>query len=191
MSLFYFTDKGGNYYELSSTTRIHVSEMARATTNPVESGKAITDNYIIEPRTITFSGIITNIRVIGQQEDRAKPVDQWINDIRQLRIKKELIDVYIDTLDIIKGCLITSFDIDKSKEQGSSGWNCSFVMQEILVSDRARIVDIAEPKPEVKDDVQGKSNSGNQTTAGTELVEVNTTLLNYKNFIGLVTGGTP
>lgn len=184
MSLFYFTDKEGNYYELSSTTRIHVSEMARATTNPVEAGKAITDNYIIEPRTITFSGVITNIRVIGQQEDRAKPVDQWINDIRQLRIKKELIDVYIDTLDIIKGCLITSFDIDKSKEQGSSGWNCSFVMQEILVSDRARLVDIAEPKPEVKDDVQDKSNSGNQATVEVGLVEVDTGMANFIDSVG-------
>lgn len=187
MSLFYFMDKEGNYYELSSTTSISVSENARTTTNPVESGKAITDNYIIEPRIITFSGIITNIKVIGQQEDRAKPVDQWINDIRQLRIKKGLIDVYIDTLDIIRDCLITSFDIDKSKEQGNSGWNCSFVMQEILVSDRARLVDMAEPKPEVKDDVQGKSNSGNQTTTEVGLVEVGTTMTNVVERLG----GTP
>lgn len=179
MSLFYFTDSGGNYYELSSTTRITVSENARATTNPVESGKAITDNYVLEPRTISFSGIITNIRVIGQKADRVKPVDQWINDIRQLRIKKELIDVYIDSLDIIQGCLITSFDIDKTKEHGNSGWGCSFTMQEILVSDRARLVDIPEPKPKVKDDVQPKDNSGNQTTEEVGLVEVSTTVSNF------------
>ena len=168
MSVFYFTDKQGNYYELSATTRVSVTEPSRATTNPVESGKAITDNYVIEPRVITFSGVITNLTVIGQDISRVKSVDQWLNDIRQIRLNKEFVNVYVEDLNVIQNCLITSFDIDKTKEHGLSGWGCSFSMQEILVSDRARQVDFPTPKESVKDDVSSKRNSGNQTTEGVD-----------------------
>lgn len=182
MSVFYFTDKEGNYYELSSTTKVSVSEQGRATTNPVESGKAITDNFVLEPRVINFSGVITNIKVIGQDTTRVKPVDQWINDIRQLRINKSLIDVYVDSLDIIPSCLITSFNIEKTSIHGLSGWGCDFTMQEILVSERARLVEIPEPKEQVKDDVAGKRNSGNQTTKSNGEEEVARTIGNIQRY---------
>lgn len=181
MSVFYFTDSSGNYYELSSTTRVSVSEPSRTTTNPVESGKAVTDNYVIEPRIITFSGVITNITVIGQDTNRVRPVDQWLDDIRKIRLKKDFVNVYIEDLNIIPNCLITSFDIDKTKEHGLSGWGCSFSMQEILVSDRARLVDFPTPKDSVKEDVSKKRNSGNQTTEGLDnLEEVSLTITNLK-----------
>ena len=165
MSVFYFTDKEGNYYEMSSTMHVSLSESGRATTNPVESGKAITDNFVMEPRIITFSGLITNIKVIGQQEDRVKDVDQWINDIRTLRISKELVSVYVHDLNVIPNCLITTFDIDKNKSHGLSGWGCNMVFQEILISQRASQIDFPEAKPSVSDDVSSKRNSGNQTTS--------------------------
>jgi hypothetical protein len=168
MSVFYFTDSNGNYYELSATTRVSVTEPSRATTNPVESGKAITDNYVIEPRVVTFSGVITNLTVIGQDTSRVKSVDQWFNDIRQIRLNKEFVNVYVEDLNVIQNCLITSFDIDKTKEHGLSGWGCNFTMQEVLVSDRARQVDFPTPKDNVKDDVSGKRNSGNQATEGVD-----------------------
>lgn len=165
MSVFYFISSQGDYYELSATTRVSVSEPARATTNPVESGKAITDNFILEPRVITFSGVITNLRVVAQDNTRVKSVDQWINDIRQIRLNKEFINVFVEDLNVIENCLITAFDIDKTSQHGLSGWGCSFSMQEVLVSERARAVDIPTPKEEVKDDVSGKRNRGNQTTS--------------------------
>ena len=168
MSVFYFTDKQGNYYELSATTRVSVTEPSRATTNPVESGKAITDNYVIEPRVINFTGVITNLLVIGQDATRVKSVDQWLNDIRQIRLNKEFVTAYVEDLNIIPNCLITSFDIDKDKTHGLSGWGCSFTMQETLVSDRARIVEFPTSKEGYSDDVSGKRNSGNQTTKGVD-----------------------
>lgn len=182
MSVFYFTDQEDNFYELSSTTDITVSEPARATTSPVESGKSITDNFVIEPRIISFSGIITNIKVIGQDDYRRKDVDQWIEDIRQLRISKQLLNVHVDSLNIIPNCLMVSFDISKNKSHGLSGWGCSFRMQEILISDRARIVEIPQPKESVSDDLSGKKNSGNQTTKEVGEEELTRTITNYNAY---------
>lgn len=185
MSVFYFTDQEGNFYELSSTTDITVSEPARATTSPVESGKSITDNFVIEPRVVTFTGVITNIKVIGQDESRRKDVDQWIEDIRQLRVSKQLLNVHVDSLNIIPNCLMVSFDITKNKSHGLSGWGCSFRMQEILISDRARIVEIPKPKESVSDDLAGKKNSGNQTT---KVVEGEELTRSISNVFGYFTG---
>ncbi len=191
MSVFYFTDQEDNFYELSSTTDITVSEPARATTSPVESGKSITDNFVIEPRIISFSGIITNIKVIGQDDSRRKDVDQWIEDIRQLRLSKQLLNVHVDSLNIIPNCLMVSFDINKNKSHGLSGWGCSFRMQEILISDRARIVEIPEPKESVSDDLSSKKNSGNQTTKEVGEEELTRTITNYNAYTqGEVDGDT-
>ncbi len=184
MSVFYFTDQEGNFYELSSTTQVSVTEPARATSSPVESGKSITDNFVIEPRVISFTGIITNIKVIGQDPSRRKDVDQWIEDIRQLRLSKQLLNVHVDSLNIIPNCLMVTFDLNKDKSHGLSGWGCSFRMKEILISDRARLVEIPEPKPSVKNDVTSKKNSGNQTTKVVEGAVLERTIQNYNAHLG-------
>lgn len=157
MSKFYFTTPDDREFELSSTTRVSVKKSAIITKSPVESGKSIIDNYYLDNTIITFSGVITNVTVFGQDEKRVREVSSWIDDIEVIRRAKDLLTVHYDDLQVVPNCVITQFDIDKTKEQGNSGWSCTLVFQEIDISERARLVAIPEAKQEVKDATDPKS----------------------------------
>jgi hypothetical protein len=45
-----------------------------------------------------------------------------------------------------------------------SGWRCNLSFQEVDVSERAKLVEIKEPKPEVKDDVTDQVNGSSSST---------------------------
>jgi len=149
-------------YELSCTTDINIKHPAVATKHAVEDGTSIVDNYYLDNRTATFAGIITDIRV-NSADAQNTPVFQWIGEISALRKSKVLLTLVADT-EVISNCIITEFDLSKTKEEGSSGWKCNLSFQEIDISERAKIISIKKPKPEVKDEVTGKSTGGGSST---------------------------
>lgn len=175
MAVFYWTETNPDtedgseikIFELDSTSRIRISAPARVTSSPVEDGSSIVDNYYLDNKTATFSGVITNISVnrVGATN---LPTDQWISDIRALRESKRLVTVFADT-EVIPNCLITRFDLDKSKDQGLTGWLCSLEFKEVDISERARIVEIKKPKEPVKDDVAPLSKGSSSSTKEVEL----------------------
>ena len=75
-------------YELSCTTNIAIKSPAVVTKSPVEDGTSIVDNYYLDNKTATFSGIITDIRVSGFDVENV-PVLQWIGEISALRKSKK------------------------------------------------------------------------------------------------------
>ena len=156
-------------YELSCTTNIAIKSPAVVTKSPVEDGTSIVDNYYLDNKTATFSGIITDIRVSGFDVENV-PVLQWIGEISALRKSKKLLTLFADT-EIIPNCVITTFDLDKSVDEGLSGWKCNLTFQEVDISERAKLVTIKQPKVEVKDDVNSKVNGGSSSTkaVGAEL----------------------
>lgn len=170
MSVFYFSYTSEDdpsqdiIYELSSTTNVSVRENATVTRFAVEDGSNVADNFNIDNRQISFSGVITDIRVFGQPENRRRSVEDWIDQIRQLRKDKKLLTVSVHSLQSIPNCVITQFDIDRDVSHGLTGWDCNLGFTEITVSDRARLVEVKLPKPEVKDDVASKSSSSDSST---------------------------
>ncbi len=169
MSVFYFTETKPNednlfeatkVYELSCTTSISIRSSARVTSSPVEDGTSIVDNYYLENRDAEFNGLITNIRVSGIDHI---PVAQWISELNELRASKKLLTLVADT-EVIPNCVITSFSLDKNKDQGLSGWRCNLAFKEVTISERARLVEVKKPKPAEKDKVGGKSKNGNTTS---------------------------
>ena len=193
MAVFYFIQKkptstdvfeAVKEYALSSTTNISVKSPAVVTKSPVEDGTSMVDNYFLDNRTATFSGIITDIRVNGV----GTPVLEWIGAIKDLRRSKKLLTLFADT-EIIPNCLITTFDLDKTVEQGLSGWKCNLSFQEVDISERARLVVIKEPKPEVKDDAVIKSSGSSSSTkkVGDEIA-TSTGLDLVNSGVSLVTG---
>ena len=171
MAVFYFTETKPDsinlyapikVYELSCTTDITISSPAVVTKSPVEDGTSIVDNYYIDNKTATFAGVVTDIRVSGFDVQNT-PVYQWIAEIKALRSSKKLITLFADT-EVIPNCVITSFDLSKTVEQGLSGWLCNLSFQEVDISERAKLVAIPTPKPEVKDDVNKKVNGSSTST---------------------------
>ena len=178
MAVFYFTEtKQDNIsiyepikvYELSCTTGISISSPAVVTKSPVEDGSSMIDHFYLDNKTATFTGIITDIRVSGFDVQNT-PVYQWIGEIKSLRSSKKLVTLFADT-EVIPNCLITAFDLDKTVEDGLSGWKCNLSFQEVDISERAKLVEIKEPKPEVKDDVgeESKGSSNSVKKVGDEL----------------------
>tara|TARA_R110000851_G_scaffold119532_1_gene247377 strand:+ start:263 stop:874 length:612 start_codon:yes stop_codon:yes gene_type:complete len=170
MAKFYFKEakadssssNGVKIYELSCTTDINIKHPAVATKHAVEDGTSIVDNYYLDNRTATFSGIITDIRV-NSADAQNTPVFQWIGEISALRKSKVLLTLVADT-EVIPNCIITEFDLSKTKEEGASGWKCNLSFQEIDISERAKLITIKEPKPEVKDEVTDKSSGSGTST---------------------------
>lgn len=192
MSVFYFTDPkkltgDGTplVYELSCTTDISISSPASVTSSPVEDGSSITDNFYLSNRTASFSGIITNIRVAGME---ATEVGVWLQSIKALRESKVLLTVVADT-EVLQNCIITNLNISKTKEQGLSGWKANLSFQEVTISERARLVEIKEPKPAEKDQVEGKKSSSSSSVkqVGSEVAGTVTTDV-IKGIYGFATG---
>ena len=196
MAVFYWTETNPDtedgedikIYELASTSRITISSPAKVTSSPVEDGSSIVDNYYLDNKTATFSGVITNINVsrVGATN---LPTDQWITDVRALRQSKKLLTVFADT-EVIQNCLITRFDLEKTKDQGLTGWLCNMSFKEVDISERAKIVEIKKPKAPVKDEVAPKSRGSSSSVKEVELTETNFggVLTNARSFF---TGGTP
>lgn len=186
-------------YELSCTTNISIRSPAKVTSSPVEDGSSIVDNYYLDNKVGTFTGIITNIRLFsgiipeiknlfgigaGNTLDQGTVLepDQWIRAITNLRNEKVLLTLHADT-ESIPNCLITEFDLDKTKDEGLSGWKCNMTFQEVDISERARIVEIPEPKQEVKDEVAPKSNVSSSSSKDAE-EELTRTISNFGTFTG-------
>lgn len=191
MSIFYFTTPDNREYELSCTTNVTVNQPAVITKSPVESGKSIIDNYYLDNTTISFSGVITNVTVMGQDANRKRDVDTWISDIETIRRSKDLLVVHYDTNKIVTNCVITRFDISKTKDQGKSGWQCTLVFQEVDISERARLTTVPEAKKEVKDatDPKSKTSSNNKKEVATPLATTVSGDLIAAG-VGLFTGGS-
>tara|TARA_R110002153_G_scaffold53726_4_gene149571 strand:+ start:601 stop:1191 length:591 start_codon:yes stop_codon:yes gene_type:complete len=168
MSVFYFTDPlvvdasgAPIIYELSCTRDITITSPARVTSSAVEDGSSIVDNFYLDNRTVTFNGVITNIRLSGSSE--VVLVDQWISSIQQLRKSKKRVTVTSHT-EVVPNTIITEFTLTKDKNQGLSGWNCSMTFKEVDISERVRLVEVKEPRVEVKDKTESKANGSSSST---------------------------
>lgn len=155
-------------YELSSTENCSISEPAQITNRRVESGKSLSDNYYIDNRTVTFNGVITSIRNSSTVVD----VKQWVDEVRELRRKDVpvLIDVYAKE-ELVPNCLIQNITLDADNIVGNSGWLVYMVMKEVSVSERAKLVEIPEPKEDKKDSVEGKTSTSSNPTEEVVLKE--------------------
>lgn len=168
MSVFYFTDPlvvdasgAPIIYELSCTRDITITSPARVTSSAVEDGGSIVDNFYLDNRTVNFNGVITNIRLSGSSE--VVLVDQWISSIQQLRKTKKMVTVTSHT-EVVPNTLITEFTLSKDKTQGLSGWNCSMTFKEVDISERAKLVEVKEPREEVKNKTEAKAKGSSSST---------------------------
>lgn len=121
---------------LDAVTNVSYTCTGEATQSPVESGKTITDNYRVLPRTASFSGIIADTKV--KKNDPISVVDYTIA-VETAMALKEPFTFYCDDLLMpnIINCLITSFSISRDQSIGI-GVAVDISIQEVLIVDRAK-----------------------------------------------------
>lgn len=186
---FYITRQdNGDSYELSSTTEVSISRPLIATSRRVESGKSLTDNSYLENATVSFSGLITNIRNASNVED----TDQFIKEIGDLRaeVPVVLVDVYAEN-QIVLNCQITTFDIRKTVVEGKGAWNVNLVFKETTFTERASLVVLPEPLPAQKPDVDPQRQQSNNTVQQGDFEVTRTSTAAAINFLISDTNGAP
>lgn len=157
---FYFIVRDGslNAYELSATTDIRIRKPQTVTNRRVESGKSIADNAYMENTTIDFDGIITNIK----NKSNVVDTDQFIAEVNQIREDKILVDVVAEN-QVFPRCLIPTFELSKSHVEGKGGWKVNISFQQVQFTNRASLVEVPEPRPAEKPDVDGTTKQSNNT----------------------------
>ena len=103
---------------------------------PVESGAFISEHYRRNPRTVSFSGIISDTKV--NKEDPLS-VQEYVSGINSIIDSKEYFTLYTDSVNIpnLEKCLIQSFGLTRDQSTGI-GLSVTITVQEVLIIDRAK-----------------------------------------------------
>ncbi len=121
---------------LDAVSNVTYNVTGNPTQSPVESGKSIVDNYIIQPRTASFTGIIADTKV--NKEDSIS-VQEYIEAVEKLVELKEPFTFYCDDLLMpnIQNCLISNFSLSRDQDIGI-GVAVAVTVQEVLIIERAK-----------------------------------------------------
>lgn len=103
---------------------------------PVESGAFISEHYRRNPRTVIFTGIISDTKV--NKEDPLS-VQEYVSGINSTIDSKEYFTLYTDAVNIpnLEKCLIQSFGLTRDQSTGI-GLSVTITVQEVLIIDRAK-----------------------------------------------------
>lgn len=103
---------------------------------PVESGAFIAEHYRRNPRTVSFTGIISDTKI--NKEDPLS-VQQYVSGINNIIDDKEYFTLYTDAVNIpnLEKCLIQSFSLSRDQSTGI-GLSVNITVQEVLIIDRAK-----------------------------------------------------
>lgn len=125
---------------LDSVSNVTYNCTGNPTQSPVESGKSIVDNYILQPRTASFTGIIADTKV---NKDNPISVVDYTIAVETLMALKEPFTFYCDDLLMpnIQNCLITNFSISRDQSIGI-GVSVDVTVQEVLIIERAKPTNI-------------------------------------------------
>lgn len=169
----FYIDSSIGILELTSTTEINVNETSNVTKHPLEDGSEISDHLVNNNRSISFSGLISDIRRLSGGDDKdtsdgttaykSRNVREYYDLLQKLRDSKKRFSVIWDIrFPIATDCVITSVGLVRNKDTGT-GYNISLAFEQVRVVKRAtetvRYADQRDP-----DESQGRSNSSNTET---------------------------
>lgn len=148
------------FYALTCTSGLEVRYTGRATMNPVESRATISDHYIKENMTVTFDGLITDIKNISLPEEQQRSVQQNIEKLEMLWQTGEPFIVYWREGNIpYTDFVFSSLTLRKQSGSGSA-YLANFQMTQIQRSRQANLVTIEDQTPPVKDKHGGVTPAG-------------------------------
>ena len=175
-------------YELHATTDIKASFQSTVTTYPIETGSDVSDNVVMSPATVSFTGVLTDVKQSGSflslsfikdaitqtLPDVQIPYFDYINELRQRQFAKELFYVYISgdnagEIEDIELAIITDFSINKDTSLGQS-WSVDISLQEVRLASRAQL----EAQPAVDySELTAANTQGSGNTGGVDAAEDN------------------
>lgn len=194
------------YYELSVTTDVIINYAGNPTQHPVEDGTVITDQIQNQNVSLSFQGLITDIKNVtlgpiitrpqGQNQQLVTQAQRSVADnlegLVRIRNSRSLVTVYYDFRQPpLENCAFTSLNFERDAGTGTS-YRASISFQQVQLSERAKLVTQPTPQPEVEDQVEGKTNSSSNSTEEVEVKELQETLLlsSFGTIVNQFAGGT-
>lgn len=170
-------------YELHATTEVNVTFTSSVSSYPIETGSDVSDNVVMSPAEVTFSGVLTDVKqagsflslsavtdlLTGSSPDYQITIDEYVNELRARQFNKELFYVYYSgdndgELEDIQSAILTSLKINKDNTLGNS-WNVDVTMTEVRLASRAQLD--AQPSADYGDLLKGNESGGANSASGT------------------------
>lgn len=168
MAVFYVDSPSEGIIELTATTDIQVDERSTPSKHKLETGETITDNVTVDNVNVTFSGVITEARVVtrsksqsdGKQENRySDPVQGIISSLRRIKNSKELFTVrYDNRFPAFNNCVLTTLSIVRDASSGL-GYRVTLSFEQVRISGRAAFF-VTRSQEASPDTTQEKTESG-------------------------------
>ena len=180
MSIFYLEVEGGTIYAMNATTSITRNSDGALSNSLTEDGVYRSDNYVVRPVVLSFSGIITDISTFSGTNFDIKP-EQYLNGLKRAQINKTPIRVfYSDIQPPDSNCYFTSFShkqdvTDGRAKNGLNAFSVNFTLQKTRFAQGA--TSVAKPSSVVAKSVATKSKKANSTSKVKE-EQYNTWIIN-------------
>ena len=167
MSIFYLEVEGGTIYAMNATTSITRSSDGALSNSLTEDGVYRSDNYVVRPVILSFSGIITDISTFSGTNLDIKP-EQYLTGLKRAQINKTPIRVfYSDIQPPDDNCYFTSFshkqDVTEGRaKNGLNAFSVNFTLQKTRFGQGA--TSVAKPSSVVEASVATKSKKASSTS---------------------------
>jgi hypothetical protein len=171
MSIYFIQDPDGVIYELDATAEISYRLSGKVTSNPVESGESVSDNYVNDPDIISLKGSISDVKSVSSGGANSKSTEDFITGLKALKVNRKLISLQFgDKVGVITNCVIESLSIIQNSQRGSMRSIDSFqvvmTLKQIRLASRAKLTPIRDPI--IADDAQEQTpGSGSTSTVDT------------------------
>lgn len=150
------------FLELTCTSDVTVTYSSQSSTAPVEQGADITDHVTNSPVTITFSGIISEIK--NYSLDYHMPTEDLIKKLTLLWRTRVPFSVNVSNkLDTFQECVFTDFGLTKTSGMGDS-WKAQLTMKEIRRASVIGLSEFPEQEKDTSNQHEAKSNQGDGST---------------------------
>ena len=176
MSIYYIvtgeddTEALPDVYMLDATETVEQNLPVQSTNFTVEDGSDISDNIALRPRTVSFSGVISDIKPASSKAKK-KTID-YIKGLEDIRDKRELFSIYysvnkepltnvfFESLNITQDSTNGTLRVGEANKDSISSFKVSFTVKEFRLSEKAKAVEIKAN--ELNIDKETDSNAASQ-----------------------------
>lgn len=179
-------------YQLDATTDIVYTTSGKLTTNPIEAGRNVSDHYIQNQDTVTFSGLLTRVKSKGVNSRHVRDPEDYIGSLQFLKnnavpftltlFQAPTLGGFGESRNLIKpivNCVFESLNIRKQSGPGSGDLRVDFKAVQATFAEQAAVGAESVPDPSFANDASSLENGagGNQELGENKLIDTTLSLL--------------
>ena len=136
-------------YTMDATENIEYTLPVQSTNYSVEDGSDVSDNIALRPRTVSFSGVISDVKTSNSTAYLS--TQEYIKALEFLRLNKDLFTIYFaadlppmdnvffESLKISQDKTNGTMEVPEAETYGISSFKVSFTVKELRFSAKAKV----------------------------------------------------